>query len=244
MPPSPAPSSTDSKDVRARSAYWRTVRSLLPYLWPDGRRDLKGRIILAMVALVAAKVFSIAIPLLNGAAIDALDPKKQIVQTVAVAVSLILIYGLSRILSQAFTQLRDAIAAKAVYNAVQAVAGKTFRHIHALSLRFHLERKTGGLTRIIERGTKGIDPLLFYALFSIAPTILELALVSGILLVNYHWGFAAITVATVVVYGWFTIILTNWRTAIRRQMNESDTEANTKAVDSLLNYETVKYFNN
>ena len=145
---------------------------------------------------------------------------------------------------QAFAQLRDAIAAKAVYNAVRSVAGKTFRHIHALSLRFHLERKTGGLTRVIERGTKGIDVLLFYALFSIVPTILELALVCGYLLWVYHWGFAAITVVTVVLYGWFTIRITEWRTEIRRQMNDSDTEANTKAVDSLLNYETVKYFNN
>jgi ABC-type transport system involved in Fe-S cluster assembly fused permease/ATPase subunit len=234
---------TESGDVADKS-YLSTIRSLLPYLWPEGRPDLKFRIILAMAALVAAKVFTIAIPLLNGAAIDALDPKKHIAQTVGVAVSLILIYGLSRIMSQGFAQLRDAIAAKAVYTAVQAVAGKTFRHIHSLSLRFHLERKTGGLTRIIERGTKGIDTTLFYVLFSIAPTILELALVSGILLVSYHWGFAAITVATVVLYGWFTIVITNWRTAIRRQMNESDTEANTKAVDSLLNYETVKYFNN
>jgi len=147
-------------------------------------------------------------------------------------------------LMQGFAQLRDAIAAKAVYNAVRTVAGRTFRHIHALSLRFHLERKTGGLTRVIERGTKGIDVLLFYVLFSIAPTILELVLVCGYLLWVYHWGYVAITIVTVVVYGVFTIRVTSWRTEIRRQMNDSDTEANTKAVDSLLNYETVKYFNN
>ena len=216
----------------------------MPYLWPDGRPDLKRRIIFAMAALVVAKVFTIAFPLLYGAVIDALDPKNHVGEGVGVAVGLILAYGVSRVLMQAFAQLRDAIAAKAVYNAVRAVAGKTFRHIHTLSLRFHLERKTGGLTRVIERGTKGIDILLFYVLFSIVPTILELALVSGILLFRYHWGFAAITVVTVLIYGWFTIRLTNWRTAIRRQMNDSDTEANTKAVDSLLNYETVKYFNN
>jgi ATP-binding cassette subfamily B protein len=234
---------TESGDVATKS-YWSTLRSLLPYLWPDGRADLKARIVLAMAALVMAKIFTIAFPLLYGAAVDALDPSNHVAQTVGVAIALILAYGVARILMQGFAQLRDAIAAKAVYNAVQAVAGRTFRHIHALSLRFHLERKTGGLTRVIERGTKGIDILLFYALFSIVPTILELALVSFILLVEYHWGFAAITIATVVLYGWFTIRLTEWRTAIRRQMNDSDTEANTKAVDSLLNYETVKYFNN
>ena len=234
---------TESGDA-AGNSYSSTMRSLLPYLWPDGRPDLKARIILAMVALVVAKVFTIAFPLLYGAAIDALDPKNHVAQAVGVAIGFILAYGVARVLMQSFAQLRDAIAAKAVYNAVQVVAGRTFRHIHALSLRFHLERKTGGLTRVIERGTKGIDILLFYALFSIVPTILELTLVSGILLFGYHWGFAAITVITVVIYGWFTIRLTTWRTAIRRQMNDSDTEANTKAVDSLLNYETVKYFNN
>ncbi|MBI1211144.1 MAG: ATP-binding cassette domain-containing protein [Alphaproteobacteria bacterium] len=234
---------TESGDV-AKKSYLSTLRALLPYLWPDGRPDLKVRILLAMGALALAKVFTISFPLLYGAAIDALDPKNHVAQTVGVAIALILAYGLSRVLMQAFAQLRDAIAAKAVYNAVQTVAGKTFRHIHALSLRFHLERKTGGLTRIIERGTKGIDILLFYALFSIVPTILELSLVSAILFYGYHWGFAVITILTVVLYGLFTIKLTEWRTVIRRQMNDSDTEANTKAVDSLLNYETVKYFNN
>ena len=234
---------TESGDT-ANKSYLSTVRALLPYLWPKGRPDLKRRIVLAMGALVVAKVFTIAFPLLYGAAIDALDPKNHLAQTVGVAVALILAYGGSRVLMQGFAQLRDAIAAKAVYNAVQTVAGQTFRHIHALSLRFHLERKTGGLTRVIERGTKGIDVLLFYALFSIVPTILELALVSAILFYGYHWGFAVITIVTVVLYGWFTIRVTEWRTAIRRQMNDSDTEANTKAVDSLLNYETVKYFNN
>jgi ATP-binding cassette subfamily B protein len=222
----------------------QTLSSLGPYLWPEGRFDLKRRIMLAMVALVIAKVFTLAFPLLFGAAVDALDPKNRVEQALTVGIALILAYGLARILMQAFNQLRDAIAAKVVYHTVRSVAGRTFRHIHALSLRFHLERKTGGLTRVIERGTKAIDVLLFYALFSIFPTILELALVTGYLLWAYHWGFAVITLATVVLYTWFTIRITEWRTEIRRQMNESDTEANTKAVDSLLNYETVKYFNN
>ena len=216
----------------------------MPYLWPDGRLDLKVRIVIAMVALVLAKVATLAFPLFYGAAVDALGGNGQAVQSVAVAISFILAFGVARILMQGFAQLRDAIAAKAVYNAVRAVAGKTFRHIHALSLRFHLEKKTGGLTRVIERGTKGIDILLFYVLFSIAPTILELLLVCGYLWWAYHWGYVAITIATVIIYGLFTIRVTAWRTDIRRRMNDSDTEANTKAVDSLLNYETVKYFNN
>jgi ATP-binding cassette subfamily B protein len=197
-----------------------------------------------MVALVLAKVATLAFPLFYGAAVDALGGNGQAVQSVAVAISFILAFGVARILMQGFAQLRDAIASKAVYNAVRAVAGKTFRHIHALSLRFHLEKKTGGLTRVIERGTKGIDILLFYVLFSIAPTILELLLVCGYLWWAYHWGYVAITIATVIIYGAFTIRVTAWRTDIRRRMNDSDTEANTKAVDSLLNYETVKYFNN
>ncbi len=197
-----------------------------------------------MVALILAKVATLAFPLFYGAAIDALDTKNPAVQALGVAIAFIVAYGVARILMQAFAQARDAIAAKAVYNAVRSVAAQTFRHIHALSLRFHLERKTGGLTRVIERGTKGIDVLLFYALFSIAPTILELILVCSYLLWVYHWGYTAITIATVLAYGWFTIQITEWRTTIRRAMNDSDTEANTKAVDSLLNYETVKYFNN
>ncbi len=244
MPPSPGRSTAVAGQAHQGASQWQTVSSLFPYLWPEGRSDLKTRIVLAMFALVAAKIFTLAFPLFYGAAIDALDKKDGVSQAVGVAIAFIVAYGVARILMQAFAQLRDAIAAKAVYNAVRAVAGQAFRHIHALSLRFHLERKTGGLTRVIERGTKGIDVLLFYALFSIAPTILELALVCGYLLWVYHWGYVAITIATVVLYGWFTIRVTEWRTAIRRQMNDSDTEANTKAVDSLLNYETVKYFNN
>jgi ATP-binding cassette subfamily B protein len=244
MPPSPGRSAAISGEANKGSSRSSTIKGLLPYLWPEGRTDLKVRLVIAMVALVLAKVATLAFPLFYGAAVDALGGKGKSIQGVGVAVSFILAYGVARILMQAFAQLRDAVAAKAVYNAVRAVAGKTFRHIHALSLRFHLERKTGGLTRVIERGTKGIDVLLFYVLFSIAPTILELLLVCGYLLWVYHWGYVAITIVTVVIYGAFTIRVTSWRTDIRRRMNDSDTEANTKAVDSLLNYETVKYFNN
>ncbi len=244
MPPSPGRSTARAGDANRGATQWDTVNTLLPYLWPPGRFDLKARIVLALVALVLAKVATLAFPLFYGAAIDALSSQNAAIQGLAVALSFIVAYGVARILMQGFAQLRDAIAAKAVYNAVRSVAARTFRHIHALSLRFHLERKTGGLTRVIERGTKGIDVLLFFVLFSIAPTILELLLVCSYLLWNYHWGYAAITITTVAAYVLFTIRITEWRTAIRRAMNDSDTEANTKAVDSLLNYETVKYFNN
>jgi ATP-binding cassette subfamily B protein len=244
MPPSPGKTTVSAGDSQQGRSRIATLKSIVPYLWPDGRLDLKVRIVIAMVALVLAKVATLAFPLFYGAAVDALGGNGQAVQSVAVAISFILAFGVARILMQGFAQLRDAIAAKAVYNAVRAVAGKTFRHIHALSLRFHLEKKTGGLTRVIERGTKGIDVLLFYVLFSIAPTILELLLVCGYLWWAYHWGYVAITIVTVIIYGLFTIRVTAWRTDIRRRMNDSDTEANTKAVDSLLNYETVKYFNN
>jgi ATP-binding cassette, subfamily B, heavy metal transporter len=244
MPPSPGRSTVANVEKQKGVPFWETLRSLSPYLWPDGRWDLKQRILWAMLALVAAKLATLAFPLLYGRAVDALNPQSQVEQALTVAIMLIIGYSVARVLMQAFNQLRDAIAAKVVYHTVRSVAGQTFRHIHALSLRFHLERKTGGLTRVIERGTKAIDILLFYALFSIFPTILELLLISAYLLWAYHWAFAAITLVTVVGYGWFTIRVTEWRTEIRRQMNESDTDANTKAVDSLLNYETVKYFNN
>jgi ATP-binding cassette, subfamily B, heavy metal transporter len=244
MPPSPGRSTAVAGEAHKGASRFSPVRTLVPYLWPEGRADLKVRIGLAMVALVLAKMATLAFPLFYGKAIDALSPTSPAVQAISIAIGFIVAYGVARILMQGFAQLRDAIAAKAVYEAVRAVAGKTFRHVHALSLRFHLERKTGGLTRVIERGTKGIDVLLFYVLFSIAPTILELLLVCGYLLWAYHWGYVAITIATVLLYGVFTIRITEWRTAIRRQMNDSDTEANTKAVDSLLNFETVKYFNN
>ncbi|MFN8948702.1 MAG: ABCB family ABC transporter ATP-binding protein/permease [Alphaproteobacteria bacterium] len=244
MPPSPGRATVAAGDAHKGRSRLATIQSIVPYLWPEGRLDLKARIVIAMVALVLAKVATLAFPLFYGAAVDALGGNGQAVQAVGVAIGFILAFGVARILMQGFAQLRDAIASRAVYNAVRAVAGKTFRHIHALSLRFHLERKTGGLTRVIERGTKGIDILLFYVLFSIVPTVLELVLVCGYLWWAYHWGYVAITIVTVIIYGWFTIRVTSWRTEIRRRMNDSDTEANTKAVDSLLNYETVKYFNN
>jgi ATP-binding cassette subfamily B protein len=229
---------------------WTTLKSLLPNLWPVGRWDLRARVVVAMVCLIFAKVATVLMPFFYKWAVDALAPAvgqgaaAPVAIAIGLAVSMLLAYGVARIFMQAFAQLRDAIFARVTAHAIRNVAGSTFRHLHALSLRFHLERKTGGLTRIIERGTRGIEQLLSFVVFNIAPTILELAMVTAILLIMFHPGFAAITLGTIFLYGWVTIALTKWRVEIRRRMNDSDTEANTKAVDSLLNYETVKYFNN
>ncbi len=223
--------------------YWGTLSTFLPYLWPKDRPELRVRVIFAVVALLLAKVVTVSMPYFYGAAINALTPGSTL-QPVAVAIMLIVAYGVARIMMQAFAQIRDAIFAKVAFHAVQQIAGRTFRHLHALSLRFHLERRTGGLQRLIDRGTKGIDSLLSWTLFSIAPTILELLMVASIMAIYFDWSYAGVTLVTVALYGWFTIWITNWRVKYRRLMNDSDTEANTKAVDSLLNFETVKYFNN
>ena len=236
------PLSAESPPKLTNKDRWRTVRTLAPYMWPAGQPDLKRRVVIAIIFLVLAKVVTITIPFMYAWAVDALQPGNAY-QGLTVALGLILAYGAGRIMMQAFAQLRDAVFAKVAYRAVREVAIKTFRHIHALSLRFHLEKRTGGLNRVIERGTKGIDTLLSFSLFSIFPTILELTLVSIILVVNFDIWFAVTTIVTIVLYGWFTIVVTERRINIRREMNDSDTDANTKAVDSLLNYETVKYFN-
>lgn len=229
-------------DVEQSYDFKGTLKTFMPYLWPKDRADLRARVIFALAALLIAKITTVAVPFLYGDAVDALTPGSGL-QAAAIAISLIIAYGVARIMMQAFAQLRDAIFAKVAFNAVRQIAGRTFRHIHRLSLRFHLERRTGGLQRVIDRGTKGIDSLLSWTIFSIAPTILELLLVCGIMLWKFDVWFAVVTLATVAAYAWFTLIITNWRVKFRREMNDSDTEANTKAVDSLLNFETVKYFN-
>ncbi len=229
-------------DVEQSYDFKGTLKTFMPYLWPKDRADLRARVIFALAALLIAKITTVAVPFLYGDAVDALTPGSGL-QAAAIAISLIIAYGVARIMMQAFAQLRDAIFAKVAFNAVRQIAGRTFRHIHRLSLRFHLERRTGGLQRVIDRGTKGIDSLLSWTIFSIAPTILELLLVCGIMLWKFDVWFAVVTLATVAAYAWFTLIITNWRVKYRREMNDSDTEANTKAVDSLLNFETVKYFN-
>lgn len=242
-----APQPNGKAAMPGSGGHLSTLRDILPYLWPEGRGDLKLRVVWAMVALVVAKVATVATPFAYKYAVDDLSPAggaDTAAAVVAVPVALIVAYGIGRILMIVFAQLRDGLFARVGQSAVRELADRTFRHLHRLSLRFHLERRTGGLSRIIERGTKGIETILRYSLFNTAPTLVELLLVCGILAWNYGFIYAAITGVTVLAYIWFTYTATEWRIAIRRQMNEADTDANTKAIDSLLNFETVKYFAN
>ena len=218
---------------------WR----LMPYLWPKGRPDLRARVVVSILFLMLGIIATTISQQFLGAAVDAFGTTPQ-TAVLWVVIALVAAYALSRVLMQAFAQLRDGVFAKVQYHAMREVGVETFAHVHTLSLRFHLERKTGGLSRVIERGTKGIDTLLSFALFSIFPTLFQLILFSAIMVVKLDWTIALVTIAMVVAYTWFTFAITRWRIAYRREMNQSDTDANTKAVDSLLNYETVKYFNN
>ncbi len=220
----------------------QTIRSLAPYLWPAGQAGLKGRVIAAMLFLVLAKATNVAVPIFYKQAVDSLTTGNSTM--LVVPVSLLLIYGASRVLSQGFGELRDAVFARVAQRAIRLAGLKTFRHLHHLSLRFHLARKTGGVSRAIERGTKGIEFLLRFMLFNVLPTLLEIALTCGILWTLYGISFAVLTLFTLVAYIAWTLAITEWRLKYRRVMNDSDSEANTKAIDSLLNFETVKYFGN
>jgi ABC-type transport system involved in Fe-S cluster assembly fused permease/ATPase subunit len=219
-----------------------TIRMLLPYLWPPGATDIRVRVVLALVCLVIAKIANVYIPIFYKHAVDALGGGAGL--AVALPVGAILAYGLARVLSLGFAELRDAIFAKVAQRSIRSVALSVFRHLHALSLRFHLERQTGGLSRSIERGTRAIQTLLSFMLFNILPTLLEIALVTVILWGLFDGWFALVTFVTVVTYIAYTLAVTEWRLKFRREMNETDNKANTKAIDSLLNYETVKYFGN
>lgn len=232
----PAPPSA-TKRMRSE---WGVLSTLVPYLW-----DYKWRVMIALTFLVAAKVGNVGVPLVLKRIVDALSIKPTDPAAVLVLpVSLLVAYGLLRLATTAFTELREMVFAKVTQRAVRNVALKVFGHLHALSLRFHLERQTGGMTRDIERGSRGISSLVSYTLYSILPTLVELTLVLGILAVRYDKWFTIITGVALVVYIAFTITVTEWRTHFRRTMNELDSKANVKAIDSLINYETVKYFNN
>ncbi len=237
------PTTFDPSQVDLRSQL-HTLRELLPYLWPAGERGLRARVVVSLLLLTAAKLTTVYVPVLLRDAVDALSPASGGQIVLGLAIGLLLAYGAARILARGFGELRDAVFAKVAQHAIRRVALQTFRHLHTLSLRFHLERQTGGLSRVIERGTKGIEFLLSFVLFSVLPTLLEIALVAVILWTLFDWRFTAITLVTIVAYVCFTFAATERRIRYRRQMNEADTEANTKAVDSLLNYETVKYFGN
>ena len=212
------------------------LRSLTPYLW-----DYRGRVGLALLCLVIAKLANVGVPLLLKQIVDTLDQTKAMLM---VPVFLLIGYGLLRFSTTLFTELRDTVFAKVAQQAIRRVALEVFQHLHALSLRFHLERQTGGMTRDIERGSRGIETLLRFAIFSILPTLLEMTLVGIIMVTKYDIWFAIITLGTLIVYIISTIVITEWRTKFRRAMNEMDSRASTKAIDSLLNYETVKYFGN
>ncbi|MGE0256533.1 MAG: ABC transporter ATP-binding protein/permease [Alphaproteobacteria bacterium] len=220
----------------------RALRTLLPYLWPADEPDIRARVVAAVVLLVGAKVATVLIPAAFGRALDALDVPGGAL--VGVPLVLILGYGALRVASMAFGELRDYLFAKVGQRAIRTVALQVFRHLHALSLAFHLERRTGGLARAIERGIKGIDFLLRFMLFNILPTLVEIGLVCAILWAAFGWEFAAVVAVTLGTYIAFTLLVTEWRLKYRRAMNESDSQASTHAIDSLLNFETVKYFGN
>ncbi|MBL8675039.1 MAG: ABC transporter ATP-binding protein/permease [Rhodospirillales bacterium] len=236
-----SPPAREKTPIRASDA-WGAIRMLLPHLWPRNAPELRLRVVAAVVLLVSAKLVNIWVPVLYKYAVDALsDPRAQ---AVAVPVFLLLAYGGARVLSQAFGELRDAIFAKVAQRAIRNIALETFDHLHRLSLRFHLERQTGGLSRVIERGTQGMNYVINFMTFNIVPTILEIVLVAALLWWLYDWRFAAATLAAIVGYVVYTVKLSEWRAMLVRRMNDSDTDANAKAIDSLLNYETVKYFGN
>lgn len=216
---------------------WKTIRTLLPYLW-----EFKWRVVLALTLLILAKLAGVSVPLVMKHIVDSfVEPG---VQTFVLPVLMIVLYGVLRFGSTGLGELRDAVFAKVTQRAIRRVALRVFNHLHGLSLRFHLARQTGGISRDIERGTKGISFLLNFMLFNILPTLVEIGLVTLILLKNYHWSFAAVTLSTIAVYIGFTLFITEWRMVYRRTMNDMDSKANSRAIDSLLNYETVKYFSN
>ena len=224
---------------------WAILRDMLPYLWPAGHPGLKARVVFAMVALVLSKIITVTTPYTFKYATDALTTGGSPASVaITVVVFMVLAYGMGRIMMVLLAQLRDAVFARVSQRAVRELAVRTFRHLHALSLKFHLERRTGGLSRIVSRGTMGIDTVLRFALFNTIPTILEIALVAGVLAWSFGWSYAGVVLLTVIAYVGFTYAATEWRINIRRDMNAADTDANTKAVDSLLNFETVKYFGN
>ena len=241
---------TNARVSGDRGALFMTVIHLWPYIWPSDRRDLKLRVLGAMVLLLAAKLATIAVPFTFKWATDALAghgtapaaATDWLAWALAVPVAMTIAYGGMRILMAALTQLRDGIFAKVAMHAVRRLAFRTFVHMHELSLRFHLERKTGGLTRVLERGRNAIETIVRMVILQLSPTIIELTLIVGVLMWQFDWRYVAVIMATVTVYLMYTYHATEWRIGIRRKMNESDTDANIKAIDSLLNYETVKYF--
>ncbi len=219
---------------------WNTLKRLLPYLW-----EYRWRVLIALLLMVGAKLANIGVPLLLKQLVDAMNIRPGSAEAMLVVpVGLLLAYGLLRLATSVFTELRELVFSKATEGAARSIALRVFRHLHSLSLRFHLERQTGGMTRDIERGTRAVHSLVSFSLYSILPTLIEVSLVLGILAVKFDAGFALITGVALVLYIFFTVSVTEWRTELRREMNRLDSVAHSRAVDALLNYETVKYFNN
>ncbi|MDB5546431.1 MAG: metal transporter permease, partial [Hyphomicrobiales bacterium] len=236
---------TATPDLKAEASLATTVKHLWPYIWPADRADLKARVIGAMALLLIAKLITIAVPYSFKWATDLLTDGKSDVPLPAILagpVAMVVVYTLLRIFMQFFTQARDALFAAVAMNAVRRIANEVFVHLHQLSLRFHLERKTGGLTRVLERGREAIQQIVRMSMLTGAPTIVEFALILGVFFFQFDWRYALTVIVMILAYLKFTTVATDWRIGIRRNMNESDTDANTKAIDSLLNYETVKYF--
>jgi len=243
--PDPGAEQMRIQEAERRSG-WRTVRRVVPYLWPEGQAWVKYRVVIALAMLVLSKIIAVGTPVIYKAAVDTLggvsdDPAWYLGLG---AVGLTVAYGVARLMTVGFQQLRDVVFSRVGQRALRKLALETFTHIHRLSLRYHITRKTGGLSRIIERGVKGVDFLLRFLLFSVGPLVLELLLIAAILFFLFDVWYLATIVATIAIYVWFTFKVTEWRVKIRREMNAQDTDANQKAIDSLLNFETVKYFNN
>jgi len=225
--------------------YIKTFKLLLPYLWPKKRKDLRIRVSFAVVALVLAKIASVSTPLVLGGAVNSLTELSSGINLfMLVPIALIVGYGVTTIIAFTFVQVRDALFSKVSQHSIRQISLNMFKHLHALSLQFHLDRQTGALAKYIDRGTKGIDFLLRYVLFNVVPTFFEIFLVSGILFYLYGPWYAIITLTTISLYSYLTFQITEWRNEFRKRMNQADNDISTKMIDSLLNYETVKYFNN
>ena len=229
----------------SNNKYIKTFRLLLPYLWLKERKDLKTRVVLAVIALVLAKIASVGTPLILGRAVNSLTELSSGINLFMLApLALIIAYGSARIISFTFVAIRDALFSKVSQHSIRQISLKMFEHLHNLSLQFHLNRQTGALAKYIDRGTKGIDFLLRYVLFNVVPTFFEIFLVAGILFYLYGFWYAFVTLITIGLYSYLTFQITEWRNEFRKRMNKSDNEVSTKMIDSLLNFETVKYFNN
>ena len=232
---------SDDVEKQERASGARTIKRAIPYLWPDGEVWVKRRVLIAMAALLLSKLIAVYTPIIYRDAVNALSGE-GVSDLLLGAVGLTVAYGMARIFTSGFQQLRDGVFAAVAQRALRKLALETFTHIHRLSMRYHITRKTGGLSRIIERGVKGVDFLLRFLLFSVGPLVLELLLVAGIFFFLFDVWYLAVVVGTIALYVWFTFTVTEWRVKLRREMNDRDTDANQKAIDSLLNFETVKYF--